>query len=188
MTTRKQKPFLNKKRTHAVLTAAKVTTITGVLSLTIAGWGLLAKTDLLKNATAGQSRPTITPVTRTFNASGVTAAVNRASGGEREHEGEFDDDDEGRRITRAVAQAPTPTPTTIATPVPQTSAASAAKKFTLNVVQWTQDNAGNRIAVVQDNRGNLWLVMGTDVPRIEQGLQPQYQPQLLQQFGRSRAS
>jgi hypothetical protein len=55
-------------------------------------------------------------------------------------------------------------------------------------VQWTRDTAGDPIAIVMDNRGNLWYVMGSDVPRIEQGLQPQFQPQPVRVTTRSRSS
>jgi hypothetical protein len=51
-----------------------------------------------------------------------------------------------------------------------------------------QDNAGDQIAVVRDNRGTLWFVMGSDVPRIEAGQQPVYQPVPVRTTTRSRAS
>ena len=73
--------------------------------------------------------------------------------------------------------SPTPAPT-----------ATPEVKFKLDVVQWVQNQAGDMIAVVRDNQGILWYVWGDDVPRIEQGLSPQYQPVPVNQSGRSRHS
>jgi hypothetical protein len=93
--------------------------------------------------------------------------------------------------------APTDVPTTVPTDVPTaaptdvpTAAPTAAPevKFKLDVVQWVQNQAGDNIAVVRDNQGVLWYVWGDDVPRIEQGLSPQYQPVPVNQIGRSRHS
>ena len=64
---------------------------------------------------------------------------------------------------------PTDVPTVAPTATPEV-------KFKLDVVQWVQNQAGDNIAVVRDNQGVLWYVWGDDVPRIEQGLSPQYQP------------
>ncbi len=80
---------------------------------------------------------------------------------------------------------PTDVPTAVPTPAPTDT---PAVKFKLDVVQWVQNQAGDRIAVVRDNQGILWYVWGDDVPRIEQGLSPQYQPVPVNQFGRSRHS
>ena len=55
-------------------------------------------------------------------------------------------------------------------------------------MQWVQTNAGDPVAVVQDNSGTLWYVWGPDVPRIEQGLSPQYQPVPVNGVARSRHS
>ena len=76
----------------------------------------------------------------------------------------------------AASNAPTP-----ATPTPQ-------PVIRLNIVQWVQDAAGNPVAVVQDRRGTLWYVMGSDVPRLEQGQAPLIQPQPVRLVSRSRAS
>jgi hypothetical protein len=75
-----------------------------------------------------------------------------------------------------------------------TSAASAtapprpqpARK--LDIVQWVQDASGSPVAVVQDRRGTLWYVMGSDIPRLEQGQAPLIQPQPVRTVSRSRAS
>jgi len=69
-----------------------------------------------------------------------------------------------------------------ATPAP------ARQKISLDIVQWVQDVSGNPVAVIRDNRGSLWYVMGSDVPRLEQGLSPLVQPQLVQTTARTRAS
>ncbi len=165
---KKQKPLLSREHTRTLLTTVKMTTVTGVLSLTLAGWGLLAKADAKKTASTAPTLP----------AQSLNRAVNVSNQPQRP-----------AKPSRQIAAAPTPTVTAAPTTAPTTAPAkTTAAKIKLNVVQWVNDSSGNRIAVVQDNRGNLWLVMGTDVPRIEQGLQPEYQPQLWQQFGFSRGS
>ena len=84
---------------------------------------------------------------------------------------------------------PTNVPTDVPTAVPTMAPTDTpAVKFKLDVVQWVQNQAGDNIAVVRDNQGILWYVWGDDVPRIEQGLSPQYQPVPVNQFGRSRHS
>ena len=80
---------------------------------------------------------------------------------------------------------PTDVPTAVPTPAPTDT---PEVKFKLDVVQWVQNQAGDNIAVVRDNQGILWYVWGDDVPRIEQGLSPQYQPVPVNQVGRSRHS
>lgn len=155
---KKQKSLLTRPQTRTLLTAIKVSTVAGVLSLTMAGWGLMAKADTTN----------VVPSTVASSSKSLTRTVNVTN--------------------RSVVAAPT------ATAVPQSLAAAPAPTATpatvtkLNIVQWVNDNSGNRIAVVQDSGGNLWLVMGTDVPRIEQGLNPEFQPQLWRQFGFSRGS
>ena len=96
----------------------------------------------------------------------------------------------------ASASLPTATPTAAATATPATVAvvaeavptATPVTKFKLNVVKWVSTQAGDPVAVVQDNSGVLWYVWGPDVTRIEQGLSPEYQPQPVNATGRSRAS
>ncbi len=91
----------------------------------------------------------------------------------------------------AALPAPTATPMPTATPIPTATPAptpTATVKFKLDVVQWVQTNTGDRVAIVRDNRGVLWYVWGTDVPRIEQGLSPQYQPAPVNGVTRSRRS
>jgi len=73
------------------------------------------------------------------------------------------------------------------TPLPK-QAAPTQKKFSLDIVQWVQDISGNDVAVVRDRRGSLWYVMGSDVTRLEQGLSPLIQPQLVQINTRTRGS
>lgn len=91
--------------------------------------------------------------------------------------------------TSAPTDVPTAAPTAVPTDVPTVAPTDTpAVKFKLDVVQWVQNQAGDTIAVVRDNQGVLWYVWGDDVPRIEQGLSPQYQPVPVNQFGRSRHS
>lgn len=91
--------------------------------------------------------------------------------------------------TGAPTDAPTDVPTDVPTQVPTIAPTDTpAVKFKLDVVQWVQNQAGDNIAVVRDNQGVLWYVWGDDVPRIEQGLSPQYQPVPVNQVGRSRHS
>ncbi len=91
--------------------------------------------------------------------------------------------------TGAPTDAPTNVPTDVPTQVPTMAPTDTpAVKFKLDVVQWVQNQAGDNIAVVRDNQGVLWYVWGDDVPRIEQGLSPQYQPVPVNQVGRSRHS
>ena len=80
--------------------------------------------------------------------------------------------------------APTDVPTDVPTAVPTAAPTDTPEvKFKLDVVQWVQNQAGDNIAVVRDNQGILWYVWGDDVPRIEQGLSPQYQPVPVNQVG-----
>lgn len=142
----KKKSPLNRRETQTLLTTLKVTTIAGVLSLTVAGWGLLARFDL-----------------------GAPTEVALLS-------------DTKTAAAAQIAPAASPTATAAS---PQSV---ARKTITLNIVRWTSNTAGNPVAVVADSRGNLWYVMGSDVPRIEQGLQPQVQPQRVRTVTRTRAS
>jgi hypothetical protein len=145
----KRKPLLSRKETQTTLNTVKVITTAGAISMTIAGWGLLALIDARNsvNAEANQQVAIAAPPSN---------SAAQASDG-------------------AAAGDP------IATPTPQ-----PVNK--LDVVQWVQDNAGDQIAVVRDNRGTLWYVMGSDVPRIEAGQQPVYQPVPVRTTTRSRAS
>jgi hypothetical protein len=155
-----KKPLLNRKQTQTLLKTLKVTTVAGTLSLTMAGWSWLARADAGSAAQAASNQP------RAIAASQPAVASTPA----------------------AVIRRPT------ATPMPSTTSSDASQASTqrqvvhLNIVSWVQDVSGNRVAVVRDSRGNLWYVMGSDVPRIEQGLSPQYQPQPVRQVTRTRAS
>jgi len=138
----KRKPSLNRKETQALLATLKLATTAGALSLTLAGWGLLAHLD----------------------ASSVQALASQ---------------DVAMAAPQSLGIDTGSVPTSTSTDKP-------LKK--INVVQWVQDVAGNPVAVVRDNRGSLWYVMGSDIPRLEQGLAPQVQPQLVRMTTRTRAS
>lgn len=146
MSQTKRKPLLNRKETQTLLTTLKIASTAGALSLTLAGWGMLAQLDAT-TAQATVSQNTI-----------LVAALPDSS-----------------KKTLNPKVLPTPMPT--ARPV-----------IRLDIVQWVQDVQGNQVAVVRDRRGRLWYVMGSDVPRLEQGLAPQVQPQPVQMTTRSRAS
>ncbi len=152
----RKKPLLNRKETQTTLDTIKVITTAGAISMTVAGWGLLALIDARNavNAQAAQADPSVAVAAPPSNSGPAAQSSNN----------------------NAPANVPT-----IPTPTPQ-----PANK--LDIVQWGQDNAGDQIAVVRDNRGTLWYVMGSDVPRIEAGQQPEYQPVPVRTTTRSRAS
>jgi len=143
----KRKPLLNRKETQTLLTTLKATSVAGILSLTLAGWGLLAQLEA-------------TPAEAAFTQqAALVAALPEPS----------------TKILNSKV-LPTPAPT------------AASTGIKLDIRQWVQDVQGNQVAVVRDRRGTLWYVLGSDVPRIEQGLAPQVQPQPVQRVTRSRAS
>jgi hypothetical protein len=155
-----KKPLLNRKQTQTLLKTLKVTTVAGTLSLTMAGWSLLAQADAGSAAQAASNQTSVIAASQPAVAPTPAAVIRR----------------------------------TTATPTPSTAASDSSQNSTqrqvvhLNIVSWVQDVSGNPVAVVRDSRGNLWYVMGSDVPRIEQGLSPQYQPQPVRQVTRTRAS
>jgi hypothetical protein len=69
-----------------------------------------------------------------------------------------------------------------------TSKSTTRQVRKLDIVQWVRDARGNKIAVVRDRRGSLWYVMGSDVPRLEQGLSPKVRPRPVRVVTRTRAS
>jgi hypothetical protein len=149
------KPVLNRKETEILLTTLKWTTVAGTLSLTVAGWSLLAHADAHNVAQADPNQPVA-----------VVAS---------------------RRPSASTPAAP-PTPAPSATPSGRAQTSVPKQVIRLDVVAWVQDSAGDPVAVVRDSRGTLWYVLGSDVPRLEQGLAPQVQPQPVQRVTRSRAS
>jgi len=210
-------PSTRKQDSKTLLSAMKMTTTIGAVSLTLAGWALLSRAEALTVAQAAQinsagfaaaapglSTPASVAAGSGPNPTGVVrtaASVGRAPTATTLP-----------RVTatpRALSQATvrptalpratvTPTPLPRATVVPTTlpkvpatpdvPAPSPTPLFKLDVVQWVQTQAGQKVAVVRDNQGTLWYVMGTDVPRIENGLQPEYQPQPVNGGGRTRRS
>ncbi len=140
----KRKPLLNRKETQTLLTALKMTTAAGTLSLTLGGWGLLAQLESSNIAQAATTQPVA-----------IAAAADSA----------------------------TSTPDSL-----PLQATPTRRKISLDIVRWMQDISGNKVAVVRDRRGSLWYVMGSDVTRLEQGLSPLVQPQLVRINARTRAS
>lgn len=153
----KRKPLLNRKDTRTLLNAIRVVTTAGAISLTVAGWGLLAQLDTrnIAQAKAGQAVAVVAPPPDSAIQPFAGASTNTT-------------------VTTSTNPA-------TATPTPQ-----PIRK--LDIVQWVQDASGNSVAVVQDRRGTLWYVMGSDVPRLEQGQAPLIQPQPVRTVSRSRAS
>lgn len=180
----------NRGDVKSLLSALKMTTTIGAVSLTLAGWGLLARVEAIN---ANQADPIgATTTVLTSSTAGSAFGAQPASLISPESVAA------ATRSALAPAAAPTQAPATL-TAAPTSTAAPTATPTTeptaapqtvvkLNVVQWTQTNAGDPIAVVQDNGGTLWYVWGPDVSRIEQGLQPQYQPVPVNQVARSRRS
>jgi hypothetical protein len=153
----KRKPLLNRHETRTLLKTLKAVTTAGALSLTIAGWGLLARVDATDIAQAQTNEP--------------VAMVSLPS-------------ESAKKNLSGVPANTRPTPTV----APRAAVSASQKKINLDIVQWVQDTRGNNVAVVRDRRGNLWYVMGSDIPRLEQGQQPLVRPQLAQVFARTRAS
>jgi hypothetical protein len=158
MSQKRKKPFLNRKETKSLLTTLKLATTAGALSLTIAGWGLLAQLD---SAQAATNQPVaVVASVGTNNNTGTSSSIS--TGGPN-------------------PPIPTSLPST-------TQSATTQRVRHLDIVQWVQDVRGNKVAVVRDKRGALWYVMGSDVPRLEQGQAPLVQPQLVRVTTRTRAS
>jgi hypothetical protein len=94
---------------------------------------------------------------------------------------------DARHVAQAAA-APVAVANQPATVASKATAVAPRQRIKLRIVQWVQNAAGDRVAVVQDKRGALWYVMGSDVPRLEQGQPPRVQPQLVRVTTRTRAS
>ncbi|MCB0226728.1 MAG: hypothetical protein KDI02_23740 [Anaerolineae bacterium] len=90
-------------------------------------------------------------------------------------------------VNQPVAIAAASTSASAETPARLTSPAQSTTT-TLDIVRWVQDVQGRSVAVIRDKRGSLWYVMGSDVPRLEQGQSPLVQPQLVRTTTRTRGS
>jgi len=190
-------PSTRKQDSKTLLSAMKMTTTIGAVSLTLAGWALLSRAEALTVAQAAQ----INSAGFAAAAPGLSTPASVASGSGPTPTGVV-------RTAASVGRAPTATalPRATVTPTvlpratvaptalpkvpatPDAPAPSPTPVVKLDVVQWVQTQAGQKVAVVRDNQGTLWYVMGTDVPRIENGLQPEYQPQPVNGGGRTRRS
>lgn len=177
------------------LTVLKLTTTLGAVSLTLAGWGLLAQAETLNASHAAAADDGVQTLAAAL--ARTTPAATGASDGARSSAAA---NVQAATATPTTAPTATPAPTattamivaapaiTSPTPLPMpTTTATPAIQFKLDVVQWTQTNAGDPVAVVQYN-GVLWYVWGPDVDRIERGLDPQYQPVPVNGMARSRGS
>ena len=190
-------PSTRKQDSKTLLSAMKMTTTIGAVSLTLAGWALLSRAEALTVAQAAQ-----------INSAGFAAAAPGLSTPASVAAGSGPNPTGVVRTAASVGRAPTATalPRATVTPTvlpratvaptalpkvpatPDAPAPSPTPVVKLDVVQWVQTQAGQKVAVVRDNQGTLWYVMGTDVPRIENGLQPEYQPQPVNGGGRTRRS
>ncbi len=163
------------------LNRLKMTTAIGAVGLTLAGWGVLAQVEASSAAASAQD-PIITFIDPAAN--GAPLLVSAPSRGRIALA-------QGESKTVRAAQpitTPTPTATRPATPAGEVVPDSGAPVYKLDIVQWVQSNSGDPVAVVRDGSGVLWYVWGTDVPLIEQGRSPQFQPQPVNSSGRSRHS
>lgn len=214
--TQVQKPNTsNRDNAKTLLSTLKLTTTIGAVSLTLAGWGLLSQAEALNAAQATSdapasfasaapagsmlisARPGETVALGGSNLGiepgSITAAVRASATPTRAAPTAT----AAATAAGATVKLPTATPTSTSTPAPTATTAATATPaptdtpealFKLNVVQWVQTQQGDPVAVVRDNSGTLWYVWGPDVPRIEQGLDPQYQPQPLNATGSTRRS
>ena len=209
------RPEVRRQDPKSTLTILKWTTGLSAVALTLAGWGLLARAETVNAASAAGLDQTAPASLTLGTAASAKLAALGGLGQARAAAGPLASAPAGVSArssaapaavpatpTRAAAaaaptdsptatptDAPTDVPTDVPTAVPTVAPTDTpAVKFKLDVVQWVQNQAGDNIAVVRDNQGILWYVWGDDVPRIEQGLSPQYQPVPVNQFGRSRHS
>lgn len=182
-----------RSRDHkTLLSAIKMTTTIGAVSLTLAGWGLLSRVEANNVAQAAQNNPVgfTSSTPPTSRPASVIVNTNRAQTSIASNAAA---PIPAKATAIPVAAAVLPKDTTTPTALPEMPAATdtpvptPTPLFKLDVVQWLQTEAGDPVAVVRDNRGALWYVMGTDVPRIENGQSPEYQPQPVN-GGRTRRS
>ena len=166
----------------SLMRSLQVTTAVGAVSLTLAGWGWMSQVEASNAAQLAQDAATKLALTDTAmsvpiaNRAATLALPQASTGATRQS------------APTSTTVAPTviaPTPT--ATPDAGTASATT-QTVKLDIVQWVKTNAGDPVAIVRDARGVLWYVWGDDVPRIEQGQTPQYQPQPVNARGRSRHS
>ncbi|MCB0071838.1 MAG: hypothetical protein KDE20_10285 [Caldilineaceae bacterium] len=165
-----------------MMRSLQVTTAVGAVSLTLAGWGWMSQVEASNAAQLAQDAATKLALTDTgmsvpiANRAATLALPQASTGATRQS---------APTSTTAAPTVIAPTPT--ATPDAGTASATT-QTVKLDIVQWVKTNAGDPVAIVRDARGVLWYVWGDDVPRIEQGQTPQYQPQPVNARGRSRHS
>jgi hypothetical protein len=188
MTTPEKPKSTPRNDPKTLLTALKMTTTIGAVGLTLAGWGILSRAEVVTAAQPAQNS--------TAELAGATIGTNNAlvesvTGISPESVAAAKRPRATATATAAAKSATLPTPTPQPTSAPTATAEAVATpvvKFKLDIVQWVTTQAGDPVAVVRDNSGVLWYVWGDDVPRIEQGLDPEYQPQAVNSAARSRGS
>ena len=173
----------------SLMRSLQVTTAVGAVSLTLAGWGWMSQVEASNAAQLAQDAATKLALADTgmsvpiANRAATLALPQASTGATRQS---------APTSTTAAPTSTTAAPTVIAptpTATPNAGTASATTQTVkLDIVQWVKTNAGDPVAIVRDARGVLWYVWGDDVPRIEQGQTPQYQPQPVNARGRSRHS
>ena len=166
----------------SLMRSLQVTTAVGAVSLTLAGWGWMSQVEASNAAQLAEDAATKLALTDTAmsvpiaNRAATLALPQASTGATRQS---------APTSTTAAPTVIAPTPT--ATPNAGTASATT-QTVKLDIVQWVTTNAGDPVAIVRDTRGVLWYVWGDDVPRIEQGQTPQYQPQPVNARARSRHS
>lgn len=188
MTHEQKKSSRKRNDSKTLLTSLKLTAAVGAVSLTLAGWGLLsaaearnAAVDSLSTTAFLSAAPTVTAAQPTSEVASVAQSAPVATADSTGNTGT-----EPTVTTEpAVVAEPSATAEPTAIPVPT---ATPEALFTLDIVQWTESQTGEPMAVVRDENGTLWYVLGTDVPLIEQGLDPTVEPQPVNSRGRSRGS
>jgi len=193
VTYEQQKSSRKRNDSKTLLTSLKLTATVGAVSLTLAGWGLLSAAEA-RNATVDplpstaflSAAPAVAASQPTNEVASIAQSAPVQNLAESAVQSVAPADSTGNTnavptvTTESIAAAePTATPAPTATP---------EALFTLDIVQWTESQTGEPMAVVQDENGTLWYVLGTDIPLIEQGLEPAMEPQPVNSRGRSRGS
>jgi len=199
VTYEQQKSSRKRNDSKTLLTSLKLTATVGAVSLTLAGWGLLSAAEA-RNATVDplpstaflSAAPAVAASQPTNEVASIAQSLPVQNLAENTVQPVAPVDSAGNTstvptVTAEPLVAAEPTATAEPTPTPAPTATPEVL-FTLDIVQWTESQTGEPMAVVQDENGTLWYVLGTDIPLIEQGLEPAMEPQPVNSRGRSRGS